>query len=578
MNETGLMAWTGPGVALALLVPLICALMWVRASWRGLAVRLAPWVPLPALAVALLVPAGTVVASDWVLLGVRLGMDEPARALLLVTALLWSAGGWFGRTYLATDVARDRFFGFYLAAMTGNIGLILALDAPLFYTCFALMSFASYGLVIHTGTAEARRAGRIYLYLVVAGEVLLFAGMVLIVATTGSTELPVPPEAALSPLAMALIVLGFGIKAGLLPLHVWLPLAHPVAPTPASAVLSGAMIKAGVIGWLRFVPAGGASLEGVGTALVTAGLAAAFYGVAVGLTQRNPKAVLAYSSISQMGFLTLGVGAALLAPSSAAAIHTAVLFYAVHHGLAKASLFLGVGVAGATGTSGRRWVVAGLILPALALAGAPWTSGALAKATLKSAIGATAAPWPAVFDLLLPLAATGTTLLLARFLVLVWPKPSAQGQLTVGLVAPWAMLVALAATTFVWWPGAGAVSLLVSPVYVLTAAGPVVAGALAAGIVWSRPSRMLARITIPAGDLLALVERAGVWRRRLAVRSAAPSIGDLQLAEPQQLAPLFERLTAVAWPERLEPVLRRWPVAGALFVVVATTFVWLLRR
>ena len=87
---------------------------------------------------------------------------------------------------------------------------------------------------------------------------------------------------------------------GLVPLHVWLPLAHPAAPMPASAVLSGAIIKAGVIGLIRFLPFDGA-LPDWGAVLTAVGLLTAFYGVAVGITQANPKTVLAYSSVSQMG-------------------------------------------------------------------------------------------------------------------------------------------------------------------------------------------------------------------------------------------------------------------------------------
>jgi formate hydrogenlyase subunit 3/multisubunit Na+/H+ antiporter MnhD subunit len=121
--------------------------------------------------------------------------------------------------------------------------------------------------------------------------------------------------------------------AGVYALHVWLPLAHPVAPTPASAVLSGAMIKAGLLGWLRFLPLGEAATPGWGNVCTIAGLAAAFDGVLVGCTQDNAKTVLAYSSISQMGFMTMAVGVGLTVPAVWTQALTATALYALHHAM-----------------------------------------------------------------------------------------------------------------------------------------------------------------------------------------------------------------------------------------------------
>jgi formate hydrogenlyase subunit 3/multisubunit Na+/H+ antiporter MnhD subunit len=195
------------------------------------------------------------------------------------------------------------------------------------------------------------QAARTYIVLVIAGELLLFTGIMATAAIAGRVDLLGAPAAVaaapVGPLVMGLLLAGFGIKAGALPLHVWLPLAHPAAPTPASAVLSGALIKAGLVGWLRFLPVGEVALPALGAWCVGAGLLAAFAGVAAGLTQTNAKSALAYSSISQMGFLTVGLGAGLLAPEAWPMLLPAVLLYAAHHGLAKGALFLGVGVAGA---------------------------------------------------------------------------------------------------------------------------------------------------------------------------------------------------------------------------------------
>src|SRR5215470_16478408 len=107
--------------------------------------------------------------------------------------------------------------------------------------------------------------------------------------------------------AMTLLILGFGLKIGLVPGHVWMPLAYTAAPIPAAAALSGAAVKAGVIGLIRFLPLGPA-MPRWGEALAAAGLFSAFYGVIIGLTQKHPKTVLAYSSISQMGLLAAALG------------------------------------------------------------------------------------------------------------------------------------------------------------------------------------------------------------------------------------------------------------------------------
>jgi formate hydrogenlyase subunit 3/multisubunit Na+/H+ antiporter MnhD subunit len=211
-----------------------------------------------------------------------------------------------------------------------------------------------------------------------------------------------------------------------------LPLAHPAAPTPASAVLSGAMIKAGLLGWLRFLPVGEASMPGWGNLCLIIGLVTAFYGVVVGVTQRNAKTVLAYSSISQMGLLTLGVGGGLLAHTAWPAFLSAVLVFALHHGLSKGCLFLSVGLApGGAGTSWRqRLLQVGLVIPALVLAGAPLTMGAASKSGLKYSLAVLPDHWIFVLDVLLPLSSVGTTLLMARFLYLIWPnavpRPSSQ--------------------------------------------------------------------------------------------------------------------------------------------------------
>src|SRR5699024_7818020 len=136
---------------------------------------LAPWMALPALVVSLLpdVPASAPVG--WLLLGSDLGLTPLTRVFLVLTALLWTLAGVYGRTYMAGDDRAGRFWLFFLLTMGGNLGLIVSQDVASYYFYFALMTFAAYGLVVHDGSGEAHRAGRIYIVMAVPGEAALLA-------------------------------------------------------------------------------------------------------------------------------------------------------------------------------------------------------------------------------------------------------------------------------------------------------------------------------------------------------------------------------------------------------------------
>lgn len=423
-------------IILAFLLPLVLAtVLMLPPMVAGGGLALMPLAPLPALALALGAPAGLTIDLPWLLLGSRYALDETVRIFLGFTAGIWLIAGMYARAYLAADPRRLSFWAFFLVTQAGNLGLCLAADAASFYFWFAVMTFAAYGLVIHTRTDEARRAGRVYLIMAVLGETALVMGLLLQVHAAGSHLLAEMAAAPVPPAATWLLVVGFGVKVGLPLLHMWLPLAHPVAPVPASAVLSGVMLKAGLLGWLRFLPLGQAAPD-VGFFLIAAGIVAAFLGVAAGLMQRDAKVLLAYSSVSQMGYMTLGVGAGLVAPQLWPVLLPAILLYAVHHAMAKSALFLGVGVAKVHG--GRAWVLAGMALPAMALAGVPFTSGMAAKLQLKSALAGL--PWDGLVGLL-AVAAVGTALLMARLLLLLATEsPHGGGK---GLTLPWWILVIL---------------------------------------------------------------------------------------------------------------------------------------
>ena len=434
---------------LVILWPLFLAGAVASGIARSTVVRIASWAALPAFLIAVFGPQHVTLDLSWVLLSAKLRLaDGSDRLFLLFTVLLWWLSGMYAQSYLSDRPGQRRFFIYFLLSMTGNLGLILAQGLMSFYLFFALMSFASYGLVVHERSTEALRAGRVYIVLVVIGEIALFSAMILTVNSTGSMYFDTVRQqfAQAEPrnLIMILAFIGFGIKAGVLGLHMWLPLAHPVAPTPASAVLSGAMIKAGLLGWLRLLPLGEMAMLSWGKVFIVVGLATAFYGVLVGISQRVPKTVLAYSSISQMGIMIMAVGLGLTAPEAYPGIFTVITLYALHHGLNKGVLFLGVGVIGAFRGVHRRWVWLAMWLPALSLAGAPLTSGMLVKILLKGQAANAPESWVFVVQTLLSLSALATTLLVGRFVVLLFkPKAEVSTQLSsTGLVWPWGLLLA----------------------------------------------------------------------------------------------------------------------------------------
>ncbi|MDP2110341.1 MAG: complex I subunit 5 family protein [Thiobacillus sp.] len=551
---------------LPILLPLLIVPLVLFSASRAMGLRLAPWAPLPGLILALTAPADSHLDLPGVLLGTSLGLDATGRLFLLFTALVWLLAGGFAHGWLRDDAGKHRFWAFFLAAQAGNIGVCLAMDAASFYLLFALMSFAAYGLVVHSGTVEALRAGRVYLTMAVLGEALLVAGMLLAVGAADTHRLVDLAAAPLAGPAAILLIAGFGIKVGVPLLHMWLPLAHPVAPVPASAVLSGVMLKAGLLGWLRFLPLGTHALPEAGAVLMVAGLAAMFLGVGAGLAQRNPKVLLAYSSVSQMGFMTLGVGAGLTAPALWPLLLPAVGLYALHHALAKSALFLGVGLIRVRGA--HLTYLAALALPALALAGAPLSSGMLAKIQLKIALAKLAAPWPDLLAGLLPLAALGTALLMARLLWLIRDQyatvepPAGSAHIASRLDIPWLLLV-LASVGLVWaMPPHPLLPQALSPGTVLDAAWPpLVATALgfaALRLRWRAPM-------LPPGDVLVPLLRGLADLRRHATGA---------LPKWRIALPVGSR-TAARSPQ-LEARLRAWGTAGALWLALLAAVIALL--
>jgi formate hydrogenlyase subunit 3/multisubunit Na+/H+ antiporter MnhD subunit len=566
---------TGPWLPLlALVTPLLLALLASLPPLRRHAVRLLPLAPLPALPVALVGARGGTTTAPDLLLGVQLGLDERGALFLGMAATLWLLAGLYAATYLRDTRQPAVFTGFWCLTLAGNLGVFLAQDVATFYIAFATVSLAAYGLVAHEATERALRAGRIYLILAIVGEAALLGGLLLGVHAADSLRIA-DVRAALgslqgrapgSQLGIALLLVGFGLKAGLMPLHMWLPLAHPAAPTPASAVLSGAIVKAGIYGLIAFLP-GGAQAADWGTLLLLVGLFSACAGVLLGLTQGDPKAVLAYSTISQMGLVIAVIGLGLTQADPARALNAATLA-SVHHGLAKGALFLGVGVILATGARHRAWVLVPTALLALSVAGLPLSGGAWAKAALKMPVE------PGVVAGALSLSATGTALLLGRFWLLMQARADARispnGRPAVGLWLPWALLL-LSALAAPWWLVPGHSTLptahVLTPASLWAGLWPLLlAGVLAALALRAR----FKPPAVPEGDLAGPLERAVLALvRAVAMRAMAPA--------PHHGDRLQAWLSRATDWRALERVLSQWSLIGVGLLLVALLMAGLMR-
>jgi multicomponent Na+:H+ antiporter subunit D len=272
-------------------------------------------------------------------------------ALLFVTlsAVLWLVTTIYAIGYLEGSPNRSRFFAFFSLCVTATAGIALAGDLFTFIIFYEGLTWATYPLVVHRGTAASLRAGRTYLAYTVAGGTVLLIGAVWLYTLTGSVTFrdggfvaaAATGRTAEATLIFGLLVAGLGVKSALIPLHGWLPVAM-IAPAPVSALLHAvAVVKAGAFGIVRVLY----SVYGIeyatliGAAPVLAALAGAtvLYGSVRALAQDDLKKRLAYSTVSQVAYITLGV--ATLGPIAT----LGGLVHLMHQGLMKITLFFCAG-------------------------------------------------------------------------------------------------------------------------------------------------------------------------------------------------------------------------------------------
>jgi hydrogenase-4 component B len=309
---------------------------------------------------ALFAPAPPALTLPWdVPFGAfSLAMDPLSALFLIPPFLLGAAAALYGRGYLG-DLAGKRHLGahwfFFCLMVLGMALAVCAANAVLFLVAWEIMSLSPFFLIsLHHEEDRVRGAARTYLFAAHLGTAFLMAFFLILGHLAGSMEFSamarVAPQA-LSPLAPALFFLalaGFGVKAGLFPLHVWLPEAHPAAPSHVSAFMSGALIKAGVYGVLRALTLLGPLAPWMGQTLLALGVLTGVLGLLTGLGQGELKRFLAFSSIENMGIVFLALGLGVLAaatghPGPALLAFGGLLLHVVNHALLKGLLFFGAG-------------------------------------------------------------------------------------------------------------------------------------------------------------------------------------------------------------------------------------------
>ncbi len=298
-------------------------------------------------------PATTLpLGLPWI--GARFRIDALSAFFLAVINFGAAAASLYALGYGEHEEHPGRVLPFYPAFLAGMNIVILADDAFSFLVAWEFMSLASWALVVaHHQEAENTRAGYIYLLMASFGTLTLLLTFGLLAGPAGGygfTDIRAAEHAAWLPgLVLALALIGTGSKAGLVPLHVWLPLAHPAAPSHVSALMSGVMTKVAVYGFVRITfdllgePSWWWSIVVLGLGSITAVL-----GVLYALMQRDLKKLLAYSTVENIGIIFIGLGLALAFKASgyaapAALALTAALFHVLNHSFFKSLLFFGAG-------------------------------------------------------------------------------------------------------------------------------------------------------------------------------------------------------------------------------------------
>ncbi len=282
--------------------------------------------------------------------GLNFTMDGFRAVYLIILSFMWMTALIFSPEYMKGHGNQRRYYLFTLLTLGATAGVFLSADLMSMFLFFEVMSFTSYVWVAQEETKGALRAAQTYLAVAVVGGMVMLMGLFLLSHLTGTlvmaelrTACAAVKERGTLFVAGCLMLFGFGAKAGMFPLHIWLPKAHPVAPAPASALLSGVLTKAGIFGVILLSGSILCGEENFGFLVLFLGVITMFLGAILGVFSIDLKRTFACSSVSQIGFILTGLGAMNLTHERMFAINGTFL-HMVNHSLIKLVLFLLAGI------------------------------------------------------------------------------------------------------------------------------------------------------------------------------------------------------------------------------------------
>ena len=324
--------------------------------------------------------------------------------MAFLTASGWLAATLLSKEYFAHVRRKNRYYLFWLVTLGATMGVFLSRDLYTTFIFFEIMSFTSYVAVVQTEEEQALSAGETYLAVAVIGGLVTLTGLFLLYHQLGTLQFDQLGEAAAQAADRGalwaggiLTLVGFGAKAGAFPLHIWLPTAHPAAPAPASAVLSGVITKTGIFGAAVLSTTLFLHDGTWGTMLAVIGGITMVLGAVLAVCSLDLKRTLACSSVSQIGFILVGLSMQCLLGSHNALAVDGTILHIVNHSLIKLVLFPAAGVIHLTAHTfdlnrlrgfGRGKPLLALVmgLPMLSLAGLPLLSGYVSKTLLHESI------------------------------------------------------------------------------------------------------------------------------------------------------------------------------------------------
>ncbi|GAU79605.1 complex I subunit 5 family protein [Fusibacter sp. 3D3] len=281
--------------------------------------------------------------------GLHLKVDMLRYAMLFISALAWFLTTMYSTQYLIKKKNRNRYYFFFMLTYAMTIGVFMSENIINLFTFFEGMSLTSYALVIHDEDKYSHEAGKSYLAMAIAGGLVMLFGIFLAFDYTGTLDIEemgkiLPNLGDIKYVIALLIMFGFMIKASVFPLHTWLPKAYTAAPTPSSALLSGILLKTGLFGIIIVLVEMMNYDMPIAVLLYCLGLVNIFLGGILAMMQRNIKRIIAYSSMSQTGFMLMGIGLVGILGKEGGLALSATILYMINHAFFKILLFMGTGI------------------------------------------------------------------------------------------------------------------------------------------------------------------------------------------------------------------------------------------